>query len=146
MMKQLANAKNITRRHFIKASTAATGGLVIGFNLSLGNRLASAQGGPPMVTAPNAFLRIAKDGSVTVQVKHLEFGQGVMTSLPMLVAEELECDWTKVRSELAPAAPEYAHTMFGMQMTGGSSSVFNSWPQSTSSAPSRRPCAVASRN
>ena len=129
MMKQLANAKNITRRQFIQASSAATGGLVIGFNLIMGNRLASAQGGPPMVTAPNAFLRIAKDGSVTVQVKHLEFGQGVMTSLPMLVAEELECDWTKVRSELAPAAPEYAHTMFGMQMTGGSSSVVNSWAQ-----------------
>ena len=64
-----------------------------------------------------------------MQVKHLEFGQGVTTSLAMLVAEELECDWTKVRSELAPAGPEYAHTMFGMQMTGGSSSVWNSYDQ-----------------
>ena len=83
----------------------------------------------PNLNVPNAFLKIAKDGSVTVQVKHLEFGQGVMTSLPMLVAEELDCDWTKVRAELAPAAPVYAHTMFGMQMTGGSSSVANSWVQ-----------------
>ena len=119
-----------SRREFLKASAAASGGLVIGFNLSLGNKIASAQAPQgPNLNQPNAFLRIARDGSVTVQVKHLEFGQGVMTSLPMLVAEELECDWTKVRSELAPAAPVYAHTAFGMQMTGGSSSVINSWEQ-----------------
>ena len=119
-----------SRREFLKARAAASGGLVIGFNLSLGNKMASAQAPQgPNLNQPNAFLRIARDGSVTVQVKHLEFGQGVMTSLPMLVAEELECDWTKVRSELAPAAPVYAHTAFGMQMTGGSSSVINSWEQ-----------------
>jgi isoquinoline 1-oxidoreductase beta subunit len=127
-MKQLANPKPTTRRQFLKASAATAGGLVIGFNLPVGHRLANAQPAPAAIP-PNAFLRIAKDGAVTVQVKHLEFGQGVMTSLPMLVAEELGCDWTKVRSELAPAAPAYAHTMFGMQMTGGSSSVANSFTQ-----------------
>ncbi|MEO8103872.1 MAG: xanthine dehydrogenase family protein molybdopterin-binding subunit [Betaproteobacteria bacterium] len=119
-----------SRRRFLKASTAATGGLVIGFHLPGGNKLAHAQAPQgPNLNVPNAFLRIARDGSVTVQVKHLEFGQGVMTSLPMLVAEELDCDWSKVRSELAPAAPVYAHTAFGMQATGGSSSVVNSWVQ-----------------
>ena len=119
-----------SRREFLKASAATSGGLVIGFNLSLGNKIANAQTPQgPNLNQPNAFLRIARDGSVTVQVKHLEFGQGVMTSLPMLVAEELECDWTKVRSELAPAAPIYAHAAFGMQMTGGSTSVTNSWEQ-----------------
>jgi isoquinoline 1-oxidoreductase beta subunit len=138
-MKQLTKNRNAaatvaanpatTRRQFLKASAAASGGLVIGFNLVAGNRLAAAQQPPAAPVEPNAFLRIAKDGSVTVQVKHLEFGQGVMTSLPMLVAEELDCDWTKVRSELAPAAPAYVHTAFGMQMTGGSSSVVNSWTQ-----------------
>ena len=127
-MKQLARAKPITRRSFLKASAVTTGGLVIGFNLPAGNRLANAQPAPAAVP-PNAYLRIARDGAVTVQVKHLEFGQGVMTSLPMLVAEELGCDWSKVRAELAPAAPVYAHTMFGMQMTGGSSSVVNSYTQ-----------------
>ncbi len=121
------NSTATSRRDFLKAS-AATGGLVIGFNLFTGNRIAHAQAAPPVVP-PNAFLRIARDGSVTVQVKHLEFGQGVMTSLPMMVAEELDCDWSKVRSELAPAAPQYAHTMFGMQITGGSSSVVNSFTQ-----------------
>ena len=129
-MKQLAKTGTTTRRQFLQASTAATGGLVIGFYLPGGNKLAQAQAPqPPNLNVPNAFLRIARDGAVTVQVKHLEFGQGVMTSLPMLVAEELECDWTKVRAELAPAAPAYAHTMFGIQITGGSSSVVNSWEQ-----------------
>ena len=118
-----------TRRDFLKTSSAVSGALVIGFYLPGGNKMAEAQTPAKPAVAPNAFLRIAKDGSVTVQVKHLEFGQGVMTSLPMLVAEELDCDWSKVRAELAPAALVYAHTMFGMQMTGGSSSVINSWEQ-----------------
>jgi isoquinoline 1-oxidoreductase subunit beta len=122
-----ARTAPLSRRDFLKGS-AATGGLVIGFQLSLGNKLANAQT-PPPPSPPNAFLRIGKDGSVTVQVKHLEFGQGVMTSLPMLVAEELDCDWAKVRSELAPAAPVYANLNFGMQGTGGSTSVNNSWTQ-----------------
>ena len=119
-----------SRREFLKASAATSGGLVIGFNLTIGNKLALAQApAAPNLNQPNAFLRIAKDGAVTVQVKHVEIGQGVLTSLPMLVAEELGCDWSKVRSELAPAAPVYAHNAFGMQITGGSSSVTNSWDQ-----------------
>ncbi len=125
----LVSSATITRRRFLKGTAAASGGLVIGFTLPVGNKLAAAQAAPAPNTAPNAFLRIARDGSVTVQVKHLEFGQGVMTSLPMLVAEELDCDWSRVRAEMAPAAPQFAHTMFGMQMTGGSSSVSNSWTQ-----------------
>ena len=130
-MKQLFQVVPVTmkRRQFLKASAAATGGLVIGFTLPGGHKIATAQTPPAANTTPNAFLRIARDGSVTVQVKHLEFGQGVMTSLPMLVAEELDCDWSKVRAEMAPAAPQFAHTMFGMQMTGGSSSVANSYMQ-----------------
>lgn len=123
-------AKKPSRREFLRASAATSGGLIIGFNLTIGAKKVLAQVQPgPNFNQPNAFLRIAKDGSVTVQVKHLEFGQGVMTSLPMLVAEELECDWKKIRAELAPAAPVYAHTAFGMQITGGSSSIVNSWDQ-----------------
>ncbi len=122
-------AKSVSRRAFLKASATMAGGLVIGFWLPGRQRLAHAQGAPKPPVNPNAFLRIAKDGSVTVMVKNLEFGQGVTTALPMLVAEELECDWSKVRAELAPAAPEYVHTGFGMQMTGGSMSVGDSWTQ-----------------
>ena len=122
--------KNISRRRFLQSSAAVAGGLVISFWLPEGGgRHAFAQAPQPPRVSPNAFLRIGKDGSITVMVKHLEFGQGVTTSLPMILCEELECDWSKVRYELAPAAPEYAHTMFGMQMTGGSSSVSNSWEQ-----------------
>jgi isoquinoline 1-oxidoreductase beta subunit len=118
-----------SRRRFLKSSAALGGVLVVGFFLPEGRgRFAHAADASKPV-APNAFVRIGKDNSVTVVVKHLEFGQGVTTSLPMILAEELECDWSKVRWELAPAAPEYAHTAFGIQMTGGSSSVWNSWDQ-----------------
>ncbi|MCM2328748.1 MAG: xanthine dehydrogenase family protein molybdopterin-binding subunit [Lysobacter sp.] len=120
--------RTVSRRAFLKSSAALAGGLVIGFWMPERGGLARAQGAPKAAN-PNAFLRIAKDGTVTVMVKHLEFGQGVTTSLPMLVAEELECDWAKVRAELAPAAPEYFHTSFGMQGTGGSTSVADSWTQ-----------------
>ena len=121
--------KTISRRRFLQSTTAMAGGLVISFWLPGGGRLALAQAPKPLAVSPNAFLRIGKDGSITVVVKHLEFGQGVTTSLPMLLCEELECDWSKVRYELAPAGAEYAHTVFGMQLTGGSSSVSNSYDQ-----------------
>ena len=103
--------KTVNRRDFLKSSAALGGALVIGFWLpERGGRSAFAQPQVQRTAPPNAFLRIGKDGSCTVVVKHLEFGQGVTTSLPMLVAEELECDWSKVRAELAPAAAVYAHT------------------------------------
>jgi isoquinoline 1-oxidoreductase beta subunit len=128
---QRPDVRQPSRRRFLQSSAALAGSLVIGFYLPQGRGRfeALAQGAPQAPVPPNAFLRIAKDGSVTVIVKHLEFGQGVTTSLPMLVAEELGCEWSKVRAELAPAGPEYAHTVFGMQMTGGSSSVSNSYDQ-----------------
>ena len=126
----MTHAANPSRRKFLASSAATAGALVIGFYVPAANRaFAQDAAQPKPVYPPNAFLRIGKDNSVTILVKHLEFGQGVLTSLPMLVAEELECDWSMVRAELAPAAPVYAHTVFGMQMTGGSSSVSNSWDQ-----------------
>lgn len=123
--------KSASRRRFLKSSSALAGALVIGFVLPDGRGRFEARAQPQAKTPipPNAFVRVGKDGSVTVLVKHLEFGQGVNTSLPMMVAEELDCDWSRVRGDLAPAGPEYAHTGFGMQMTGGSSSVWNSYEQ-----------------
>jgi isoquinoline 1-oxidoreductase beta subunit len=70
-------------------------------------------------------VRVAPDETVTVLLAHSEMGQGIWTTLAMLVAEELECDWSKVRVEHAPAAPQYAHTAFGMQMTGGSTTTWS---------------------
>ena len=79
---------------------------------------------------PNAFIRIAPDNSVTIVVSKLEFGQGVLTSIPMLIAEELECDWTQVRSEHAPVAAVYNHPGFGMpDDRRPSQSVASSWDQ-----------------
>ncbi len=75
----------------------------------------------------NPFIRIGADGSVTLVVNKSEMGQGVYTSLPMLIAEELECDWTAVRVEPAPVAPVYNNPITGLQMTGGSMSIRTEW-------------------
>src|SRR6202171_6140900 len=123
--------KDVNRRQFFKASAGGAAGLVIGFYLRgrsvLG--LTQAQEAPaaaaPKLLSPNAFLRIGSDESVTVLLAHSEMGQGIWTTLPMLLAEELECDWSKVRVEHAPAAPAYAHTAYGMQMTGGSTTTWS---------------------
>jgi isoquinoline 1-oxidoreductase subunit beta len=120
----------VSRRTFLKSSAALGGGLIIGFYLPNGRQLAAAEGADKRpVYPPNAFVRIAPDNTVTVLCKHSEMGQGVLTSVAMLVAEELECDWRRVRSEHAPNAPVYSHTAFHIQMTGGSTSVADSWVQ-----------------
>ena len=108
----------VTRRGFLKSA----GGLVLGFVVPLPGRAAAAA-----PVAPNAFLHIAPDDTVTVMVDRLEFGQGVHTALPMLVAEELDADWSRVRAELAPAGDAYKDPLFGIQMTGSSISVAHSF-------------------
>lgn len=123
-------AQNPSRRRFLKDSAALMGGLVIGFYLPIkGGRAYAADAPPKPVYPPNAFIRIAADDSITVVVNKSEMGQGVYTSLPMLIAEELEADWSRIRVESAPVAAVYNHTGFGMQMTGGSSSIPSSWEQ-----------------
>jgi isoquinoline 1-oxidoreductase beta subunit len=124
-----SRATRVSRRAFLQATGAAGGGLMLAIALPAGGRRAFAQEGKKFVYPPAAFIRIAHDDSVTVLINKLEFGQGVMTSLPMLIAEELECDWNKVRAEHAPAAQVYAHPAFGIQMTGGSMSISSSWQQ-----------------
>ncbi|HEX3123388.1 MAG TPA: molybdopterin cofactor-binding domain-containing protein, partial [Rhodanobacteraceae bacterium] len=118
------------RRAFLKASAALSAGLVVAFSLPIGMRRAFAQAAkPPAAVAPNAFVRIAPDNSVTILLKHSEMGQGVWTSLPMVLAEELDCDWSHVRVEHAPADMVYANAAFGMQGTGGSTSTWESFEQ-----------------
>lgn len=75
----------------------------------------------------NPFIRINFDESITLIVNHCEMGQGVYTALPMLIAEELECAWESIRVEAATVDPAYDHTQFGMQLTGGSSSIASEW-------------------
>ena len=116
------SSAQINRREFLEAAGVAGAGLVIGFHLPAGGRNgARALAAAPF--APNAWLRIGADESVLVVVDRSEMGQGVTTSLPMLLAEELEADWSKIRIESAPADKAYINPMFGMQGTGGSTSV-----------------------
>jgi isoquinoline 1-oxidoreductase beta subunit len=122
-------SEKMQRRNFLKLSVAAGGGLLIGFQFPGISTLASAQQSNPGPFMPNAFVRIGTDERVTVIVNHSEMGQGVYTSLPMLLAEELDADWSKVGFEPAPVDPKYNHPAFGMQMTGGSSSVWSGLEQ-----------------
>ena len=135
MKTQMKNmtGQNPSRRKFLKDSAALMGGLVIGFYLPMKGGRAYAADAPPkpakQIYPPNAFIRIANDDSITIVVNKSEMGQGVYTSLPMLIAEELEADWSRIRVESAPVAAVYNHTGFGMQLTGGSSSIPSSWEQ-----------------
>jgi isoquinoline 1-oxidoreductase beta subunit len=120
----------LTRRDFLKATATLSAGLVVAFCMPVGLRRAFAQQTkPPAPVSPNAFVRIAPDNSVTILLKHSEMGQGVWTSLPMVLAEELDCDWSHVRVEHAPADMVYANAAFGMQGTGGSTSTWESFGQ-----------------
>jgi isoquinoline 1-oxidoreductase beta subunit len=119
----------VSRRGFLKTGAAAAGGLVLGFVLPAGGRFARAADAKAPVYAPNAFLRVAPDNTVTVIVNRLEFGQGVHTALPMVIADELDADWTQMRAELAPAADVYKDPAFGMQITGGSGTIAHSFTQ-----------------
>ncbi len=108
---------SLSRRGFIAGSAA---GLVITFYVPSKARAAIK---PAALPPANAFLRIGSDDSVTVLLAHSEMGQGIWTGLAMLIAEELDCDWSKVRCEHAPAAPVYGHPAMGLMMTGGSSTT-----------------------
>jgi isoquinoline 1-oxidoreductase beta subunit len=118
---------NLSRRAFLKTSALAGGGLILGVHLpSLAQREEASRSGGASFPL-NAFVRIGQDGNVTVIVNHSEMGQGPYTSVPMMVAEELDADWSKVRYESAPVAPEYNHSVYGIQMTGGSTSTWSEW-------------------
>ncbi|MBI5572096.1 MAG: molybdopterin-dependent oxidoreductase [Desulfomonile tiedjei] len=93
--------------------------------------------------ALNDFVSIAPDGTVTIVVNHSEMGQGVYTALPMLVAEELQCDWTKVSLEAAPVDPAYNHPFWGIQATGGSTSVLAEWERLSKIGASAREMLIA---
>jgi len=122
----MSNIVNVSRRDVLRTGLLAGGGLVLGLHLAsrAAGQPPSREGGP---FALNAFVRVGADDTVTVVVNHSEMGQGPYTSVPMLVAEELDADWAKVRFEAAPVAAVYNHTIYGIQMTGGSSSTWTEW-------------------
>ena len=116
----------LDRRAFIKSSAAAGGGLLVGLYLPVANSALPRQA-PPQPLAPFAFLKIAPDDVVTVIANHSEMGEGVYTVLPMLMNEELQADWSRIRVESAPVDAVYNHTAFGIQMTGGSTTTASEW-------------------
>ncbi|HEY6554901.1 MAG TPA: xanthine dehydrogenase family protein molybdopterin-binding subunit [Vicinamibacteria bacterium] len=120
------DAAAVRRRTFLKVGAAAGAALVVEFRfLPRGVQAASDD------FAPNAFLRVAPDNTVTVVAKHLEMGQGCHTGLATIVAEELDADWAQVRVEAAPSDPARYNNLFWgpVQGTGGSSAMANSWAQ-----------------
>ncbi len=135
----MSPAGTLDRREFLKKSAAGGTALVIGFYLP------SKQDRLPLLESSrmNAWVRIASDNTVTLIIDKSEMGQGVVTSLAMLLAEELECDWKKVKTEFAPAAPEYFNPLFGLQGTGGSTSVRASWGPLTKAGAAAREMLVA---
>ncbi len=119
-----------SRRQFLKGSAATAGALVVATTIDFGAKPARAltMMDPPQ---PNAFIKIAPDNTVTVLIKHLDMGQGNATGLTTIVADELDADWSQMRSEFAPANPLlYNNLLMGpIQGTGGSTAVANSWDQ-----------------
>src|SRR5438552_1772219 len=120
----------LNRRSFLRVSAAAAGGLLVSMYFDLP---ASAQEGnqapPPKIYPPDAFVHVRPDGQIMITVNRLEFGQGVQTSLPMILADEMDADWSQVVAELAPAADVYKDPLFGIQMVGGSGSIAHSFTQ-----------------
>ena len=115
-------AVKLDRRSFLKLTGLAGGGLVLGF--AMGSDAVAAAGGDDTF-APNAFLRIARDGSILIYSKGPEIGQGIKTAFPLIIAEELDAKWSDVKVEQAPVNP----AVFGRQSAGGSRSIPDSWDQ-----------------
>jgi isoquinoline 1-oxidoreductase beta subunit len=117
----------LSRRAMLKGG----GGLVIGLCLPFGKSFAQTTPAAPETNfSPNAFIRVGTDDTVTVLCKHIEFGQGPFTGMATLVAEELDADWAQMRAEHAPSNPAlYKNLLFGVQGTGGSSAIANSYEQ-----------------
>src|SRR6202165_444038 len=116
----------LSRRSLLKAGV----GLAIGVYVARSRKAFAQTAAADVNIAPNTFLSIASDSTVTVLCKHIEFGQGPFTGMATLVAEELDADWSQMRADHAPSNPVlYKNLVFGVQGTGGSSAIANSYEQ-----------------
>src|SRR5467141_984022 len=124
---QSPSTSDLSRRSFLQAGAAAGGGLMLSLNLPLANREVEAAGADEL--APNAFIRIGGDGQIILTMPYVEMGQGTYTSIPMLIAEELEVDLKQVRLEHAPPNEKlYGNPLFGgIQATGNSNAIRAAW-------------------
>ena len=132
----MATLRLIERREFLRKSAAAGTGLVLGFYLP--KKFEALAAAPAEPVAMNAWVHIAPSDTVTVVIDKAEMGQGVVTSLAMLLAEELELDWNRIRFKFAPAANVYFNPIFGLQGTGGSCSIRGSWEPLTKAGAAAR--------
>jgi len=121
-----ASANRVSRRAFLQAGAAAGGGLILGLTLPFANEEAEAAADS---FAPNAFIRIGGDGQIVLTMPYVEMGQGTYTSIPMLIAEELEVDLKQVRLEHAPPNEKlYGNPLIGgIQATGNSNAIRAAW-------------------
>jgi isoquinoline 1-oxidoreductase subunit beta len=117
------------RRSFLRVSATAAGGPLVALYLDPPRAARGAVQSKPPTYPPDAFVQIKLDGKIHITVNRLEFGQGVQTSLPMILADEMDADWSQVVGELAPAADVYKDPLFGIQMVGGSGSITHSFQQ-----------------
>ncbi len=122
----MATVSSLDRREFLKKSVAGGAALVIGVYLP--GKYEALAGVPAKEPAAiNAWVQISADDTATLLIDKSEMGQGISTALAMILAEELDLDWKKIRTEFAPAAPQYFNPVFGLQGTGGSTSIRGSW-------------------
>ena len=121
----MSDAPRLTRREFVQVAAVAAAGLTLAISFQGCGTAPPPVGDAPF--APNAFLRLRPDGSVTVVIGRSEMGQGPTTALAMVVAEELDCEWGRVSFEQAPAHPAYHDAFHRAQLTGDSVSVRTSW-------------------
>jgi isoquinoline 1-oxidoreductase subunit beta len=126
-----ANDLLLSRRSFLRVSATVAGGLIVSLypDIPLHAQEAGQAAPKPKVYPPDAFVQIRPDGKILITVNRLEFGQGVQTSLPMILADEMDADWSQVIADLAPAADVYRDPVYGMQMVGGSGSIAHSFQQ-----------------
>src|SRR3989454_1796404 len=116
---------DLSRRQFLSASAALGGGLLIGFRTGAAHTAESVAGA---AFTPNAFIRIGSDGQIVLTMPYVEMGQGTYTSIPMLIAEELEVDLKQVRLEHAPPNEKlYGNPLLGVQATGNSNAIRGAW-------------------
>jgi isoquinoline 1-oxidoreductase beta subunit len=126
MHHRLPSAQTLSRRGFLRAGAAAGGGLLLSLNLPSASGEATAAGAETFT--PNAFVRIQGDGRIVLTMPYVEMGQGTYTSIPMLIAEELEVDLKQVQLEHAPPDERlYVNPLLGVQATGNSNAIRGAW-------------------
>jgi isoquinoline 1-oxidoreductase subunit beta len=136
LKREAAATEQASRRLFLKTLSGGAGALCVGFGFLDDS---AAKAAPAAGVQLNAFVRIAADDAVTVVIPASEMGQGVSSSLAMVVADELDCEWKKVGFEFAPADGSYKNLIYGLQLTGGSTTVRSFWePMAKTGAAARQ--------